>query len=91
MPGGQGGMDLYYSTRCENGWCDPVNMGSLVNTAGNESFPYADCYGKVYFASDGHGGMGGKDLYFTLEKAGGWIAPITWIPVLIQQLMILHL
>lgn len=76
MPGGQGGMDLYYCDRCENGWCDPVNMGRLVNTRGNESFPYADYYGKIYFASDGHEGMGGKDLYFTLEETGGWIAPI---------------
>ena len=77
MPGGQGGMDLYYCERCENSWCDPVNFGRPVNTSGNETFPYADYYGKVYFASDGHGGLGGKDLFFTLEEKYGWIAPIS--------------
>jgi len=76
MPGGFGGMDLYYCIRCGNDWCSPRNMGTDVNTAGNETFPFADAYGKVFFASDGHPGLGGKDLYFTMETNGNWIQPV---------------
>ena len=76
MPGGKGGMDLYYCDLCEKDWCEPVNMGVSVNSPGNESFPWADPYGKVFFASDGHGGQGGKDLFFTVENDGGWISPV---------------
>jgi outer membrane protein OmpA-like peptidoglycan-associated protein len=76
MPGGFGGMDLYYCNRIGNDWHEPINMGPVINTPGNESFPFADKYGKVYFASDGHKGFGGKDLYFTIENNGEWLAPI---------------
>ena len=63
MPGGQGGPDIYY-TDWENGtWGPPQNLGSEVNTQGRELFPsvYEDEY--LYFASNGHLGMGGLDIY----------------------------
>jgi outer membrane protein OmpA-like peptidoglycan-associated protein len=75
-PGGMGGMDLYYCDWCGNDWCPPVNMGPAINTPGNESFPFAGLNGKVYFASDGHGGYGGKDLFYTMENNGGWMPPV---------------
>ncbi len=76
MPGGKGGMDLYYCDKCDSVWCPPVNMGPLVNTRGNESFPYAGEYGQVYFASDGLKGFGGKDLFYTRENNGTWVTPV---------------
>lgn len=76
MPGGRGGMDLYYCDLGENGWSRPVNMGSSINTAGNESFPYACRYNKLYFSSDGHPGFGMKDIYYTNIIEGSWIPPV---------------
>ena len=63
-PGGFGGMDLYYSKLNNGVWGDPVNLGSTVNSAGTEAFPFAAADGKLYFASDGHGGKGGLDVFY---------------------------
>ncbi|WP_164851278.1 carboxypeptidase regulatory-like domain-containing protein [Larkinella soli] len=64
MPGGFGGTDLYVS-RFENGtWSKAANLGSRINTKGNELFPFIDENGSLYFASDGRGGLGGLDIYF---------------------------
>lgn len=64
MPGGYGGTDLYYSVRSGKGpWTRPVNLGKKINTEGNEMFPYLDDKGKLYFASNGHAGFGGLDLF----------------------------
>jgi len=76
MPGGIGGMDLYYCDRRNNEWDKPVNLGPIINTAKNESFPFACKYGKLFFASDGHNGFGGKDLFYTQEINGEWITPV---------------
>ena len=76
MPGGIGGMDIYYCDRRNNEWEKPVNLGPVINTPKNESFPFAGKYGKLYFASDGHEGFGGKDLYYTQEINEEWIVPV---------------
>ena len=76
MPGGSGGMDLYYCDMNNNKWDIPVNLGPVINTSENESFPFASGIGKLYFASDGHKGFGGKDLFYTREAAGGWVFPV---------------
>ena len=76
MPGGNGGMDLYYCDRHNNSWDKPVNLGPLINTNKNESFPFACKYGKLYFASDGLKGLGGKDLFYTQQINGEWILPV---------------
>jgi len=76
MPGGYGGMDLYYCDRRNNNWDQPVNLGPVINTPKNESFPFASKYGKLYFASDGLKGFGGKDLFYTQELNGEWITPV---------------
>jgi hypothetical protein len=76
MPGGFGGMDLYYCDRRNNDWDKPVNLGPVINTAKNESFPFACKFGKLYFASDGHDGLGGKDLFYTQEINGEWISAV---------------
>ena len=61
-PGGAGGTDIYVVDYDNGVWSDPVNVVS-VNTSGNEVFPYASPDGNLYFASDGHPGMGGLDLF----------------------------
>lgn len=74
MGGGQGGMDIWYSKLGTDGqWSTPINMGDKVNTKGNELFPSITPLDILYFASDGHEGLGGLDIYETKiknEKAG---------------------
>ena len=79
-PGGSGGADLYYCNRSNDDWEEPVNIGKAVNTSGNESFPFISDEGDLIFASDGHHGLGGKDIYYTREINGGWITPIPLEP-----------
>jgi hypothetical protein len=76
MPGGYGEMDLYYCDWNGNGWGKPNNLGPVINTPENESFPFAGNWGKLYFASSGHQGFGGKDLFYTSEINGNWINPV---------------
>ncbi|MEK0441546.1 MAG: hypothetical protein RL403_524, partial [Bacteroidota bacterium] len=67
-PGGYGGIDLYKATKLANGdFGNAVNLGPTINTAGNELFPRPTKDGKVFFASDGHPGLGKLDL-FVAEK-----------------------
>jgi outer membrane protein OmpA-like peptidoglycan-associated protein/tetratricopeptide (TPR) repeat protein len=64
--GGQGGTDIYYSVKTDSGWSKPQNMGAEINTSGNEMFPSVfnqDDKKFLTFASDGHPGIGGLDLY----------------------------
>ena len=76
MPGGFGGMDLYVS-ELENGkWGPPMNLGQGINTEGHELFPFIHPSGRLYFASDGHMGLGGMDILFIDDKGNGqWGAP----------------
>lgn len=62
--GGMGGSDIWYICKKQNGKWDytPINAGTVVNTAGNEAFPYV-VENTLVFASDGHVGFGGYDLY----------------------------
>jgi len=64
--GGYGGLDIWVS-RFENGmWQAPRNLGPGINTAGNESAPFLHTDNNtLYFASNGHTGMGGSDIYFS--------------------------
>lgn len=78
--GGEGGVDIYLSTRNkrDNTWRKPVNLGSTINTSAHEGFPYAHTDGKLYFCSKGHAGFGGFDVFVTeMDKATGrWTTPI---------------
>jgi outer membrane protein OmpA-like peptidoglycan-associated protein/tetratricopeptide (TPR) repeat protein len=71
MPGGFGGMDLYYSEKQANGtWSAPKNCGDAINTPEDDVFPTVRKDGKFYFSSRGHVGMGGLDIFSaTGEKA----------------------
>lgn len=74
MGGGQGGMDIWYCKLDAGGaWGTPVNMGDKVNTKGNEIFPSITTDNILYFASNGHEGLGGLDIYESKikdDKAG---------------------
>ncbi|MCS7004529.1 MAG: OmpA family protein [Cytophagales bacterium] len=75
-PGGYGGIDLYRATLDANGnWSKPVNMGKHINTPGNELFPYISHNRKLYFASDGHPGYGGLDI-FEATRLGDSVAVV---------------
>jgi len=67
-PGGFGGMDIYVSQKLGSKWGDPINLGPTVNTAGNEIFPFVSQKDKLFFASNGHKGLGGLDI-FVVEKS----------------------
>ena len=70
MPGGYGKSDLYFSVLSNGQWSKPINLGPKINTEGNEFFPFVSSDGVVYFASDGHGGLGGLDIYFSVPERG---------------------
>ncbi|WP_178371417.1 OmpA family protein [Cyclobacterium lianum] len=70
--GGHGGFDLYYMDYDENfEFQDPVNLGPLVNSSGNETDPFV-LDGKFYFASDGHPGLGGLDIFVSDIRDGAF-------------------
>jgi outer membrane protein OmpA-like peptidoglycan-associated protein len=68
-PGGYGGMDLYVSEWRDGQWQDPINLGPEVNTSENEAFPFFHESGVLFFASEGHSGRGGLDL-FLIDMSG---------------------
>ena len=62
--GGKGGLDLYRVPVDNSGrFGRPINLGSIINTPGDEIFPFVSENGKLYFSSDGHPSIGGLDLY----------------------------
>lgn len=63
LPGGSGGMDIYVCFNLDGVWTDPVNLGTPINTSGNELYPFLAKDGTLYFSSDTHLGMGGYDIF----------------------------
>jgi len=79
-PDGFGGFDLYYCQWKIDYWDNPVNLGPLVNTTGNEAYPFVNSEGAVFFSSDGHAGLGGKDIYYTKQSGSAWLTPVPLDP-----------
>jgi len=71
MPGGQGGTDLYRCRDMGGRWGEPENLGPSINTALNEVFPSVGPDGTLYFASNGHPGLGGLDIQAAPRAADG--------------------
>ncbi|MCB2206408.1 OmpA family protein [bacterium] len=70
--GGNGGSDLWMSLRTEKGWSAPVNLGSTLNSSGNEITPWITPAGdELYFASDALPGRGGFDIYRSRRSGKG--------------------
>ncbi|MBN2681832.1 MAG: OmpA family protein [Bacteroidales bacterium] len=76
MPGGQGGSDIWMIKRPAKNkpWVtEAINLGTDINTRGNEMFPYIHKDGTLYFSSDYHLGMGGLDIFkATPTKSDKW-------------------
>lgn len=72
LPGGQGGKDLWFSKFDKDAetWSLPQNLGSEINTSGDEMFPSFRANGSLYFSSNGHAGLGGFDLCFAEQREG---------------------
>jgi outer membrane protein OmpA-like peptidoglycan-associated protein len=75
-PGGFGGSDLYYCNWRNDYWEDPVNLGPVINSRGNESYPFVNYAGEFFFSSDGHPGRGGKDIFFSRFSDSTWSEPV---------------
>lgn len=72
MPGGFGGKDIWSVTLNSGSWGSPVNLGSGINSDGDEMFPTLAKNGRLYFASNGKPGMGGLDMMFSTNDGGVW-------------------
>ena len=62
-PGGEGGKDIWMAELDGSEWLNAHPLGKGINTAADEMFPYVHADGTLYFASNGHPGYGGLDLY----------------------------
>lgn len=71
---GSKGQDLWMSVYDSRGkkWGKPTRLGNDVNSDGREGFPYLHEDGTLYFASDGHAGMGGLDIFTSKKSANDW-------------------
>jgi outer membrane protein OmpA-like peptidoglycan-associated protein len=77
--GGKGSSDLWKSELQPDGsWTPPVNLGDSINTPLEEMAPFIHPDNRtLYFASRGHLGMGGYDLYYSrMDADGNWSAPV---------------
>jgi peptidoglycan-associated lipoprotein len=72
MMGGQGGKDIWMASVEGEGFGKPVNMGPVINSAGDELFPFVRDNGELYFASNGHVGQGGLDLFRAWKNEDGF-------------------
>lgn len=72
MPGGSGGKDIWRINLKERAG-SLENLGEWINTPGDEMFPFVRSDSVLYFASDGHPGLGGLDIFkAVMTKSGGW-------------------
>ena len=77
--GNFGRMDIWMSVRGNDGkWSEPLNLGPVINTRGREMSPFIHPDNRtLFFASDGHPGMGGMDLFYTTRgEDGKWQKPV---------------
>ena len=83
FPGGYGGKDLWISEydKREDSWMSPTNLGSTVNTEGDEMFPYLAEDNSLYFSSNGYVGLGGLDVFKAVntgDKTWGEPVNLQW-------------
>jgi peptidoglycan-associated lipoprotein len=80
--GGYGGKDIFRSRRTGNDFGPMENLGAQINTPGDEMFPYVRDSVTLYFASNGHPGMGGLDIFkATLDSLGNWTVENMQAPI----------
>jgi outer membrane protein OmpA-like peptidoglycan-associated protein/tetratricopeptide (TPR) repeat protein len=72
MPGTLGQSDLFKVKINEDGsFGAPINLGNTINTEGRETFPFVNDENEIYFASDGHPGLGGLDVFMSKINKDG--------------------
>ncbi len=77
MPGSYGNSDLYKVSIDKNGkFGTPENLGPTINTEGRETFPFIDANNNLFFASDGHLGLGGLDIFEAKANGKSFEKPI---------------
>lgn len=76
--GGYGGLDIYRSDKKEDGkWGTPINLGAKINSKYNEDAPFIHPNQRLlFFTSDGHNTIGGRDIFKTQLVNGNWIKPM---------------
>lgn len=75
-PGGNGGMDLYFSLKqADNSWSEPINI-SILNSSENEIFPSFDISDHLYFSSNGLPGLGGLDIFVSKNSGNTFSEPV---------------
>ncbi len=77
LPNGQGGKDIWMATRKtpNDNFGRAVNLGPVINTPGDEMFPFMRNDTSLYFSSNGHPGMGGLDIFRSTLSDGKWTTP----------------
>lgn len=74
MPGGLGGLDIYFSVLTRNEWSAPTNAGPELNTSYNEAYP--SIRNRVmHFSSDRPGGQGRADIHTSIGNGTSWTSP----------------
>ena len=71
-PGGYGGKDIYMAILDGSEWTDIQNLGPQINTTDDELYPHFRADGRLYFASKGHPGYGGLDLFYAVRRDTVW-------------------
>lgn len=76
--GGLGRRDIWVSELDDNGnWTRARNLGAPINTVADEVSPFIHVNNRtLYFASNGHAGFGGFDIFFSEKTAAGWSVPV---------------
>lgn len=78
LENGQGGKDIWMAARktANDEFGKPINLGPAVNSPGDEMFPFLRNDTSLYFASNGHPGMGGLDIFRSTFSNGIWNKPV---------------
>jgi peptidoglycan-associated lipoprotein len=78
LPNGKGGKDIWVSTRksATENFGRPLNAGPVINTPGDEMFPFMRNDTSMYFSSNGHPGMGGLDVFRSTFTNDEWTKPV---------------
>lgn len=77
MPGGYGGTDIYFVDINSDGtYGTPKNIGNVINTNKNESFPFLNSENVLFFSSDGHPGLGLLDVFGTVSDKNNQIISV---------------
>lgn len=75
-PNGYGGSDIWYSLINDGKYGEPVNLGSNINTIGDEITPFFNpADSTLYFSSNTHYGIGGFDIFSSRGGLNQWSHP----------------